>query len=66
MAPTPRQVELFHKLSTDRDFGEQDVDGLRTTFANLTIKSASAWIDRAMSLPKTGDNTDGQELEPSF
>lgn len=66
MAPTPRQVELFHKLTTDRDFGERDVDGLKSTFTTLTVKAASEWIDRAMTLQKLSENTDGTEVAPDF
>lgn len=66
MAPTPRQVELFHKLTTDRDFGEKDVEGLKSQFNSLTVKSASEWIDKAMTLTKLSENTDGVNAAPDF
>lgn len=57
---TPRQIELFHKLTTDREFAAgTNVEKLRADFAKLNKASASAWIDRAMNLPKlTADGTE--------
>lgn len=67
MPPTDRQVELFHKLTTDRDFGDRDPDELRETFATLTPVAASKWIDRAMSKPRaSGGNATGADVEPDF
>lgn len=66
MAPTPRQVELFHKLTTDRDFGQRNPETLKSQFSTLTVKSASAWIDKAMALPKVADDTEGVEIAPDF
>jgi hypothetical protein len=67
MPPTDRQVELFHKLTTDRDFGDADPDALRSTFATLTPAAASKWIDRAMSKPRaTGGSAEGENIDPDF
>ena len=55
---TAKQVELFRKLTEDRDFSGQDVSGLRERFATLTDRNASQWIERALDLPK---RTEGDE-----
>lgn len=66
MDATPRQVELFHKLTTDREFpAGTDVDALRTTFATLDSRSASQWIDKAMSLPKVPSDGDDRQVVPA-
>lgn len=69
MPPTERQVEFFHKLTTDRDFGEQNVENLRTQFAGLAPAAASAWIDKAMTLPRASSapgGEDGATTPPPF
>lgn len=49
---TEAQIEFFNKLTTERDFGRQDIEKLRAQFANLPDKSASAWIERSLELPE--------------
>lgn len=62
---TAKQVELFTRLTTDRDFGDKDVDQLRATFAGLSDSNASAWIERALELPKR-DDSGKPFVAPSF
>ena len=53
---TAKQIELFRKLTEDRDFGpEAQINELRSTFGTLTDRNASAWIERALDLPKRVD-----------
>lgn len=53
---TAKQIELFRKLTEDRDFGPTaNAQQLRDQFATLTDRNASAWIERALDLPKKGD-----------
>lgn len=62
---TAKQVELFQKLTTDRDFGDKDVAQLRTTFGDLSDANASAWIERALELPRR-DPSGQPFIAPSF
>lgn len=52
---TQKQIELFTKLTADKDFGQQDVNSLKTQFENLPDKSASKWIEKALALPDKGE-----------
>lgn len=53
---TPKQVDLFARLTSDRDFGDKDVEQLKATFSGLSDTNASAWIERALELPKRDDS----------
>lgn len=65
MDATPRQVELFDRLTTDREFpAGTDIDELQRQFAKLDSRSASAWIDKAMKLPKLATDGDTREIVP--
>lgn len=59
------QVQFFNKLLEEKDFGDKDKDTLRGEFVKLNVKSASAWIDAAMKLPKI-DEADEPLVSPSF
>jgi hypothetical protein len=53
---TSKQIELFRRLTDDRQFpAGQNVEQLRSQFANLTDRNASEWIERALDLPKRSD-----------
>lgn len=62
-----RQVDFFDQLLEEKDFGpESDKAKLREQFAALPNKqSASAWIEKAMGLPKVQDVTD-EIIQPTF
>lgn len=59
---TSRQIELFRKLTQDRDFSGHDVTELRTKFADLADRDASAWIEKALTREKV--NEDGRKVAP--
>jgi hypothetical protein len=52
-----KQKELFDRLAAERQFpdGTPDTDALKAQFANLDQKSASAWIEKALTLPEVGE-----------
>lgn len=51
------QVKFFDELLTDREFpAGQDANALRGQFQNLSTKSASQWIEKALSLPKRDES----------
>lgn len=53
---TEKQQELFNRLADERDFGEGvDTSALKLQFNSLPDKSASAWIEKALSKPEKGD-----------
>lgn len=61
-----RQIDFFDQLLEEKDFGSADKTKLREEFASLPNKqSASAWIERAMGLPKMQDATD-EVIQPTF
>jgi hypothetical protein len=59
---TPSQIDFFRKLSEEKDIQVNgkpaDPKGLQEEFAELNDKSASAWIERAIALPKRDDSDD--------
>lgn len=57
------QLDFFDKLLEEKDFGEQDKVKLKEAFAQLNKKSASAWIEKAIGLPKIDES--GEALEPA-
>lgn len=62
---TAKQVELFTKLTQDRDFGALDVAQVKLQFESLTDANASAWIERALELPKR-DTSGVPFVAPTF
>lgn len=52
---TAAQIKFFENLTSDRDFGDKDIIALRQQFAAIPDASASAWIDKAMALPRKGE-----------
>jgi hypothetical protein len=62
---TPQQIGFFSKLLEEKDFGDKDVNQLREQFMQLNVKSASAWIESAIKLPKI-DDSDEPLIEPAF
>jgi len=54
MKPSQAQIDFFMKLTEERDFGmnKKELDAIIKKFAELNQKSASAWIEKAMELPK--------------
>ena len=59
-----KQVELFRKLTTDRQFPPGTaVETLRAQFADLSDRNASGWIERALELPRRDDS--GEESVPA-
>jgi hypothetical protein len=53
---TEKQIDFFKQLTTDKQFPDgTDIDGLRAKFANVPDKSASDWIEKAMTLPDKGE-----------
>jgi hypothetical protein len=65
MAST-KQIELFRRLTEDRDFGTNDVNELRQKFADLTDRNASTWIERALERPKRADGDEPAEVPAPF
>lgn len=61
-----KQIELFNRLTNDRDFGQQNIESLRTQFAGLTQTSASAWIEKALELPKVPEGDEPPVVPPPF
>lgn len=53
---TEKQKAFFEELLRDRQFpaGSPDEETLRSQFAAVPDKSASAWIEKALSLPEKG------------
>jgi hypothetical protein len=62
---TEAQVKFFDKLLEEKEFGNADLTGLRQQFSELNKKSASAWIEKAMNLPKR-DETHDPITSPTF
>lgn len=62
---TERQIELFRKLTQDRDFRGFDVNILREQFAGVSDRSASEWIEKALTRPKIADE-DQPATPPPF
>jgi len=53
---TQKQCEFFETLTTERQFPEGiDTVELKAQFSELSDKSASAWIEKAMELPEKGE-----------
>lgn len=65
MKPSDAQVKFFDKLLEEKDFGDTNTVELRTSFAGLNQKSASVWIERAISLPKR-DESGEEVVAPTF
>ena len=64
---SPKQIELFRRLSDDRDLGPiGDMPKLRDQFGALTDKNASAWIERALDRPKRADGDQAPDVPAPF
>jgi hypothetical protein len=68
MKPTPEQLEFFMRLCEEKDFDVDDkgMEKIQNEFAKLDKRSASAWIERALSLPKRREAEGAQIVQPSF
>lgn len=65
--PSQSQEEFFARLLGERDFGEKaDRKALEKQFSELDIESSSAWIQKAMELPKKKGGTGGKTVPPPF
>jgi hypothetical protein len=63
--PSKAQEDFFENLLKDRDFGDKDTTEIAVQFLKLGPKSASEWIERALSLPKK-DESDETKIPPPF
>lgn len=61
-----KQIELFNRLTEDRDFNGHNVNDLRVKFQGLTQKSASAWIEKALERPKLPEGDEPAVVPPPF
>lgn len=60
------QVKFFTKLLGEKEFPEgTDTESLLEEFEELNSKSASLWIEKAMSLGKRDESND-PVIQPSF
>jgi hypothetical protein len=63
---TAKQIAFFGELLDDREFPDgTDFNKLRADFAQVSDKSASAWIEKALMLPKR-DDSDKPLVPPPF
>lgn len=62
---TAKQIDLFRRMTSERDMGDKDVAKLREQFAELTDSNASAWIERVLELPKQ-DTSGVAAVPPPF
>jgi hypothetical protein len=60
------QVRFFEQLLSEKDFGDVDQEVVRDQFVQLDKRSASAWIERAMALPKATELEGAQLVAPTF
>lgn len=61
-----KQIEFFNNLLDRKQFpADTDADALRATFATLTRKTASEWIDKALALPNATDADDEGATTPA-
>lgn len=60
------QVRFFEQLLSEKDFGDIMVEDIRDQFVQLDKRSASAWIERAMNLPKAPELEGAQLIQPTF
>ena len=65
---TPKQISLFAELVERKTFpAGTDTAALVTQFGTLTRKTASEWIDKALTLPNATDADDtGATTPPPF
>lgn len=74
MKPSQAQINFFQKLTEEKEFptpedfipkqkNETYLDSLRARFSDLNQKSASAWIEAAMALPKIDES--GEKVVPA-
>lgn len=56
---TAKQVAFFDELLKDKEFPPAvNKEQLRQQFPSISDKSASAWIEKALALPKRDDSND--------
>jgi len=64
MKPSTAQLNFFDKLLDEKQFPDKsNIDDLRKKFADLNQKSASAWIESAIQLPKLDES--GEAVTPA-
>lgn len=62
-----KQVGFFTELTNDKEFpAGTDINSLRTQFAALDTKSASQWIEKALSLPNKPEGDAPPVIPPTF
>lgn len=62
---TKAQIEFFNQLLGEKDFGDKDTEKLAKEFSKLDKVSASAWIDKALTLDKL-DAASREVVQPAF
>lgn len=60
------QIDFFAQLLGEKDFGAVDKVQLSKEFAALDKRSGSAWIEKAMALPKLQDSHLPEIVPPKF
>lgn len=64
---TQAQIDFFAQLLGEKDFGpDANPVNLSKEFAKLDKRSASAWIDKALTLPKAQDGDQPELVQPAF
>lgn len=65
---SPKQIELFRRLTEDRDLGDvAQMPALREQFGSLTDRNASVWIERGLEKPRRSDaEQDAASVAPPF
>lgn len=62
---TKKQIDLFDKMLSEKDFGDKSPDILRQQFATLSKSNASEWLERALQLPDR-DESGRPHVPPAF
>ncbi len=64
MKPSLAQINFFDKLLDEKQFPDKtDIEKLRKQFSEINQKSASAWIEAAVALPKRDES--GESITPA-
>lgn len=65
--PSQAQIEFFDQLLNEKDFGPKvKIATLAQEFSQLDKRSASAWIEKAINLPKKAESDQPEIVAPSF
>lgn len=65
--PSQSQIKFWAELLESKDFGPTaDKVKLSKEFAKLDKRSASAWIEKAIGLPKIADEDLPEIVTPAF